>query len=93
LDLELVHWALGLPERALVKGMKGKILPKELASDELDKSVATRAKRGFGVPSRRLMPRGEKGEYGHRQGIYFARAVESLGNYRSLGVEIEAPRG
>lgn len=93
LDLELVHWALGVPERALIKGMKGKILPKEFASDELGKSVATRAKRGFGVPSRRLKPAGEKGEYGHRQGVYFARAVESLGSYRSLGVEIEAPRG
>lgn len=88
LDLELVHWALGLPDRALVSRFSGKVLPKRLASDDLAKNVATRAKRGFAVPWRRLTPAGEKGEYGHRQGVYFARAVETLGSYHGLGGEI-----
>ena len=50
LDLELVRWALQLPDEALVRRMKGKHLSRTLAAEELPSLIAKRPKRGFGAP-------------------------------------------
>lgn len=79
LDLELVAWARSLPDAALMRRGRGKWLAKSLAAAELGDELAHRPKRGFAAPAR-LVHRGShvKGERGHRQGSYFARARHVL---------------
>jgi len=79
LDLDLVAWARGLPDEALVRRGRGKWLTKALAAQELGPQLAHRPKRGFAAPAR-LVHRGQhtRGERGHRQGNYFARARQIL---------------
>lgn len=79
LDLELVAWSRALPDQALVRRARGKWLTKALAEQELGQQLAHRPKRGFAAPAR-LVHRGQhdRGERGHRQGNYFARARQVL---------------
>lgn len=79
LDLELVEWSRTLPDDALLRRGRGKWLPRALAAQELGDQLAHRPKRGFAAPAR-LVRRGShsRGERGHRQGDYFARARQVL---------------
>ncbi len=74
LDLELVRWALQLPDQALVRGLKGKHLSRALAAEVLPSLIAARPKRGFGAPTR-LLPQGaQRGSRGFRQARYLSSA-------------------
>lgn len=74
LDLELVRWALRLPDEALIRGRKGKHLSRTLAADVLPSLIANRPKRGFAAPAR-LLPRGAQGSSrGFRQARYLSSA-------------------
>lgn len=75
LDLELVRWALRLPDRALVRGRTGKWLTRRLAAQDLPPVVAARPKRGFAVPARMVQSRrGTPAGRGFRQASYFDNA-------------------
>ena len=78
LDLELVRWSLTLPDRLLMRGGRGKWLPRELAAKQLSPSIAHRAKRAFAAPSGRVGMRQPGGERGFRQGAYFSRAASMV---------------
>jgi asparagine synthase (glutamine-hydrolysing) len=79
LDLELTRWALRLPDRALVSGRTGKVLPRSLAAAVLPPFIATRPKRGFAVPAGQVAQQtGASGERGFRQSAYLARAAAML---------------
>lgn len=74
LDLDLVRWALQLPDEALITGTTGKHLSRTLAADVLPSLIATRPKRGFAAPAR-LLPKGARGSgRGFRQARYFSSA-------------------
>ncbi len=76
LDLELVRWALTLPDDALMRRGRGKWLTRDLAAAELSPEVAHRPKRGFASPARRVGAGQQAGQRGFRQGAYFARALD-----------------
>lgn len=79
LDLELVEWSLGLPDKALIDIRRGKPLLRDLAREVLPPYVANRPKRAFARPADRVRPDSvPAGSRGHRQGEYFARAVAML---------------
>lgn len=74
LDLELVRWALRLPDEALIRGRKSKHLSRRLAAEVLPLLIANRPKRGFGAPVR-LLPQGAEGSSrGFRQARYLSSA-------------------
>lgn len=74
LDLELVRWALQLPDDALVHRGKGKHLSRTLSAEVLPGLIAERPKRGFGAPAR-LLPHSASGSRrGFRQGRYLSSA-------------------
>lgn len=74
LDLELVRWALQLPDESLINGMTGKHLSRTLAAEVLPSLIAKRPKRGFGAPTR-LLPQGDQGSNrGFRQARYLSSA-------------------
>lgn len=79
LDLELVRWAIRIPDDALIRGMRGKLGPRDLASRVLPDSVVSRPKRGFAAPARVLHqgPARTAGR-GFRQSRYFATASDIL---------------
>jgi asparagine synthase (glutamine-hydrolysing) len=82
LDIELVRWAMRLPDDALVRGRRGKLLPRAWATHVLPAAIASMPKRSFGVPDDLVSDApGEAGELGHRQGSYFERASSQLGVY------------
>lgn len=78
LDLDLVRWALRLPDRALVRRGQGKILTKQLLADRVSSQVAYRPKRGFGVPTRALKTDDAPWSRGFRQASYFSHATRVL---------------
>ena len=74
LDLELVRWALQLPDEALIQERKGKHLSRTLAAQVLPGLIASRPKRGFAAPAR-LLPQGAPGSSrGFRQARYLSSA-------------------
>lgn len=82
LDLDLVRWSLALPDRVLLHRGRGKWLTRELAARVLSPGVAHRPKRGFAAPAASVAAgSGERGERGHRQGAYFARARQILAEH------------
>ncbi len=84
LDLDLVRWALQLPDKALVRGRQGKHLSRSLAAEVLPGDIANRPKRGFGAPSR-LMPKGApSSSRGFRQARYLTSATEMLQQWRAV---------
>ena len=82
LDLELVRWAMRLPDRALVSGRSGKRLSRALAAEVLPPSISKRPKRGFAAPAR-LLPAGTGTQRGFRQGRYFTSAVSLMDQWLS----------
>ena len=83
LDLELVRWALTLPDSALVSRGRSKRLPRAVAARRLSAHLGRRAKRGFAAPVVALTPqRPGTGERGFRQERYFGRACEILQQFR-----------
>jgi len=83
LDLDLVRWALQLPDEALVRRMKGKRLSRELAADVLPSLIATRPKRGFAAPAR-LLPSGlPSSSRGFRQSRYLSSAQAMVERWMS----------
>lgn len=77
LDLDLVRWALRLPDEALIRDRKGKHLSRALAAQVLPDLIASRPKRGFGAPARLLPQAAQGSSRGFRQGRYLnsARAM------------------
>lgn len=74
LDLELVRWALQLPDEALIQERKGKHLSRTLAAQVIPDLIASRPKRGFAAPAR-LLPQGARGSSrGFRQARYLSSA-------------------
>jgi len=83
LDLELVRWALRLPDDALIRKMKGKHLSRTLATQVLPSLIANRPKRGFGAPMR-LLPKGARGNSrGFRQAQYFMSAQAIVDKWKA----------
>jgi asparagine synthase (glutamine-hydrolysing) len=78
LDLELVRWSLTLPDSVLIRRLRAKWLPKELAARVVSPEVAWRAKRGFAAPAHHVAPGRPSGSRGFRQGRYFALATSIL---------------
>lgn len=78
LDLDLVRWALRLPDAALVRGIRGKILARTLAAEVLPRRISTRSKRGFAAPARLLPGADQHASRGFRQGRYLKQAEEVL---------------
>lgn len=75
LDVELVRWALRLPDDALMQRGRGKWLTRELAARELSHGLGHRQKRGFAAPAHRVRPAAAAaGSRGFRQGAFFGRA-------------------
>jgi asparagine synthase (glutamine-hydrolysing) len=75
LDLEVVQWSLAIPDRMLVRRLRGKLVAKQLAASVLPAEVVNRPKRGFAAPIQHVNPGGrDEGDRGFRQGAYFARA-------------------
>lgn len=82
LDLDLVRWALRLPDDALVRGRNGKWLPRQIAQQVLPELISTRPKRGFGIPTSMIRRDGTSaGSRGFRQGTYFSHVEEQLRQY------------
>ena len=77
LDRPLVELGLGLPPRAKVAFLKGKILLRQFVSEELKGKVARRPKRGFEVPIDSWMRRPEAAEA--LQGLAAGPVVRDLG--------------
>jgi len=74
LDLDLVRWAMRLPDDALVSRLSGKQLSRQLAATVLPSQIASRPKRGFAAPAR-LLPKARAGaSRGFRQGQYLESA-------------------
>jgi asparagine synthase (glutamine-hydrolysing) len=84
LDLELVRWSLTLPDSVLIRGLRGKWLPKELAAHVVSLQVALRTKRGFAAPSETVGAGHIPGSQGFRQGRYFALAASVLEQHRAV---------
>lgn len=84
LDLDLVRWALRLPDRALVRRGQGKILTKQLLAERVSSEVAYRPKRGFGLPTRALKADGGRSSRGFRQASYFSHATRVLARATEL---------
>jgi asparagine synthase (glutamine-hydrolysing) len=80
LDLGLVRWALRLPDKSLVRRNRTKVVTRDLAAHVLPSDIASRPKRGFGVPVRFLRRdrTAALGSRGFRQGAYFAHAERVL---------------
>lgn len=74
LDLDLVRWSLDLPDSVLIRRLRAKWLPKELAARLISPQVAWRAKRGLAAPAEQVAPGQVPGSRGFRQGRYFALA-------------------
>lgn len=74
LDLELVRWALRLPDAALIRGTKGKYLSRRLAAEVLPRLISNRPKRGFSAPARLLPPGAHGSSRGFRQARYLSSA-------------------
>jgi asparagine synthase (glutamine-hydrolysing) len=93
LDLELVRWALQLPESLMLRRIRGKWITRSLAETELQPSVANRPKRAFAAPVEVFSEwNGRAGDQGFRQGMYFARATKILDRFlASPDVDISAP--
>lgn len=82
LDLDLVRWALRLPDEALVRRGRAKWLTRSLAADVLPREVVERPKRGFAAPARLLRSvNGAKRGRGFRQARYFATAEAVLATW------------
>lgn len=73
LDLDLVRWALRLPDAALVRRGTGKWLTRELALTVLPRETVERPKRGFAAPASALSTAPD-GQRAFRQGAYFSNA-------------------
>ena len=85
LDLELVRWALQLPEETLIQERKGKHLSRTLAAEVLPSLIAKRPKRGFGAPTR-LLPQGAQSSgRGFRQARYLASARTMVDRWMAAG--------
>lgn len=78
LDLDLVRWALQLPDKALTRGTQGKYLSRALAAEVLPSLIAKRAKRGFAAPARSLPSAGIETSRAFRQSRYFSSARATL---------------
>lgn len=80
LDLDLVRWALRLPDSALIRGRQGKVLSRNLSRRVLPTHIATRSKRGFAAPARLLHAKASEPSVGRgfRQGRYFETATAIL---------------
>lgn len=83
LDLELVRWALRLPDESLVRGRARKRVLAALARRILPASVVDRPKRGFGVPQRQL-PDPTTTRRGFRQDRYVQLAEHMLQRHGEL---------
>jgi asparagine synthase (glutamine-hydrolysing) len=83
LDLELVRWSLQLPDAALRRRGRGKLIPRTLAAEVVGPTFANRPKRAFAAPAARVESERESdhGERGFRQGAYFTRARRILDTY------------
>lgn len=82
LDLELVRWSLTLPDRLLLKRLRGKWLTRELAARKLGSDIGHRSKRGFAAPSARVaIGSASRGQQSFRQGDYLARAEDILKDF------------
>lgn len=80
LDLELVRWGLRLPDRALVRGFRGKMATRRLAQHVLPNEVVNRPKRGFAAPERFLRSSAPSSR-GFRQARYLATAEAVLSRW------------
>lgn len=91
LDLELVRWALRLPDRALLHRGRGKLLARRLADDVLPKGLGNRPKRPFGAPAKAVAdPAATAADgRGFRQDRYLARALDVLAQRRAEVVAAE----
>lgn len=84
LDLDLVRWALQLPDQALVRRTTGKVLARKLASETLPRGVSSRPKRGFAAPIR-LLPQGSPGSRRNfRQARYLAAACSVIDRWMAI---------
>ena len=86
LDVELVEFLGRVPSRLKLRGLRGKHLLKRAMADVLPPGIATRAKKGFGIPVaewfkndlREALQDELSPERIRRQGIFDAREVERL---------------
>lgn len=79
LDLDLVRWAMTLPDEALRRRGRGKWLLRQVAAHALGPELAHRPKRAFAAPANTVAASSHTtGERGFRQGSYFARATRVL---------------
>lgn len=79
LDLELVRWALTLPDSALIRRGRGKWIMRALAERAIGAELAHRPKRPFGAPSNALTTADAPSyERGFRQSRYLDRARRVL---------------
>lgn len=80
LDLELVRWALGLPDSALLRRGRGKWIARQAAERWFGAALAHRPKRPFGAPAGAVSdaPGFDVGSRGFRQDRYLARASTVL---------------
>lgn len=84
LDLELVRWALTLPDACLLQGRQSKPVSKRLAEQAFGERLAHRAKRGFAAPTSGVTgSNGVPSDTGFRQDYYAARASKLLGSLRA----------
>lgn len=82
LDLELVKWALRLPEHALTKGREGKRVGKHLGGQAIGNDLAYRSKRGFAAPMGSVVGSDRKrSDTGFRQAAYLTRATGILDEF------------
>ncbi|MGE0878012.1 MAG: asparagine synthase (glutamine-hydrolyzing) [Acidimicrobiia bacterium] len=89
LDLDLVRWALRLPDHAMVDGRRTKVLARNLAAEVLPDGIAERPKRGFAVPQSSVIPGAEtQGDRGFRQSAYFTRATQLLARHLERPVRV-----
>jgi asparagine synthase (glutamine-hydrolysing) len=78
LDLEMVKWAAAVPGSELIRRGKGKVPARHLAEKLLGREIASRPKRGLGVPKEMLAVAPETTERGFRQSQYFTLAKDVL---------------
>jgi asparagine synthase (glutamine-hydrolysing) len=84
LDLDLVRWSFTLPDQLLVKNMRGKVVPTNLAK-QLVPVAANRKKRGFGAPASSVAVKDTASAKGFRQSNYLTLATSIL-HERNLSV-------